>query len=125
MKRILVWILVLQFATGHNLLVELMRMPQLLEHYRIHRQETPGLSLGQFLWLHYCNSQHEQADGRHTQLPLHSASGIVAEITVPHPPVFEEFIGPAGRAKNTVTVADEFLHLTAPDSGVFRPPITA
>ena len=125
MKRILVWILVLQFATGHNLLVELTRMPQLLEHYRIHRQETPDLTLGKFLWLHYCNSQHEQADGRHSQLPLHSGCGIMTDITVPHPPEFERTAADSGRIENTLIVADEFLHLTAPTFGVFRPPIAA
>lgn len=124
MKSILAWIFVIQFATGHNLVGELLRMPLLLDHYKIHQIETPGLSVRQFLWMHYCNTQHEQSDSRHARLPLHCEHVLLADSTVPceirfehntHPPVDE--------ASNALLISDEFLKLSPPLSGIFRPPL--
>jgi hypothetical protein len=56
-------------------LAELGRLPRLLEHYRQHRQETAGLSFGQFLLLHYGGagrqSHHAGHSPEHEGLPLH------------------------------------------------------
>ena len=43
MKRILVWVLILQFTTRHNLLAELARMPSLLEHFKPTSKKTTSL----------------------------------------------------------------------------------
>lgn len=57
-------------------LAELSRLPQLLEHYRQHRQATGGtMSFEQFLALHYSNAGRQAHGARHTPehegLPLH------------------------------------------------------
>jgi len=124
MKRIVLWIFVLQFATGHNLLAEVLRMPMLLDHYQIHRQETPDLSFANFLWLHYCNTHHEQSDTRHASLPLHCTHGVMAETTLPQPPRIHCICDTKSEpAQSDLCVSDEFLRLTTTLSGVFRPPI--
>ena len=124
MKRIVIWLLIVQFATGHNLLGELLRLPILLEHYDAHRTETPNLSFAAFLWLHYYDAQHEQSDSRHAGLPLHCAHGAMAETTLPCPPHLDHPVfGEMTVLRHTLPIADEFLRLTAPLSGVFRPPV--
>lgn len=124
MKRIVIWVLILQFATGHNLLAEVLRLPMLLDHYQTHREETPDLSFVGFLWLHYGNAQHERSDARHASLPLHCAHSMMAESTLPHPLQLEPMnTASACVLENNLLVADEFLRLVAPLSGVFRPPI--
>lgn len=124
MQRILIWLLIFQFATGHNLLAELARMPLLLDHYKIHQQDTPNLTLSQFLWLHYANLQHENSDSRHEKLPMHCASGIMAESIIPQAPELEFAADVATISTHeSVVVSDEFLRLSAPLDAVFRPPI--
>ena len=55
-------------------LMELGRLPQLLEHYRLHQQTTSDFSVGEFLALHYGTGRqsHEaQHPHEHDGLPLH------------------------------------------------------
>lgn len=124
MKRILVWVLVLQFATGHNMLAELARMPSLLDHLQTHRNESPDLSFTDFLWQHYLHTSHTHSDNSHAQLPLNGSHGIMAESVLPQPPE----IGPCslgtvspGQAK--IIATDETLLPSGYASGLFRPPI--
>lgn len=127
MKRILVWVLILQFASGHNLLAELARMPMLAEHFKTHQQETPDLSFARFLWLHYGETSHSHGDNSHAKLPLHCAHGTVAADSVlPQPPEISQpnWLAEAV-SRQKMPVADEFLRLSAPASGLFRPPIAA
>lgn len=125
MKRVLAWVLILQFATGHNLLAELARMPSLLEHYREHLQETPGLSYAGFVWIHYLEAKHTHSDNSHAQLPLHGSHGIMAESVLPQPPeVVSNVHLPEPTARVKMPVADECFSPADYDSGLFRPPIT-
>lgn len=127
MKRILAWVFVLQFASGHNLLAELARMPMLAEHFKTHQQETPDLSFAHFLWLHYVETTHSHGDDSHSQLPLHCAHGLAAaESVLPQPLEISQHDWPAEAiSRQKMAVPDEFLCLSAPKSGLFRPPITA
>ena len=124
MNRVLIWVLALQFITGHNLLAELVRTPSLLDHYETHRRETPDLSFTGFIWLHYCNTNHEQSDSRHAQLPMHCAHVVIAESVLPHTPVIAPPLHreePARREQ--IPVADDSLLPDTYVSGLFRPPI--
>ncbi|MBK8191829.1 MAG: hypothetical protein IPK76_00915 [Lewinellaceae bacterium] len=123
MKRVFVWILILQFITGHNLLAELVRTPSLLEHYQTHRQETPDLSFATFIWLHYCNPQHEQSDSRHAGLPLHCEHGIAAESVVPMPLVVEISPDQAIPVREGLPILEERIPHNDYSFGLFRPPI--
>lgn len=123
MKRILVWILVLQFATGHNLLAELVRISSLTEHYQTHRRETPDLSFAGFLWLHYLETAHTHPDNSHAKLPFHCSHGIMAESVLPQPPEVE-FVPAAISASNTsLPLFDEALSPNDYSFGLLRPPI--
>ncbi len=123
MKRIFIWILVLQFATGHNLLAELVRMPSLLEHFRTHRQETPDLSFARFLWMHYSEASHSHTDNSHAQLPLHCSHGIMADSVLPQPPAVSFAFSPATSERTSLPLHTETLLPNDYSFGLFRPPI--
>lgn len=125
MKRVLIWVLALQFITGHNLLAELVRTPSLFEHYDTHRRETPDLSFAGFIWLHYCNTNHEQSDSRHGELPMHCAHVVIAESVLPHAPAILPALHheePARRKQ--IPVAGDSVLPDNHGSGLFRPPIS-
>ncbi len=126
MKRILIWILILQFATGHNMLAELLRMPSLMEHYREHLDETPQLSFLAFLGEHYLNVQHRHQNDAHTQLPLHCSHIALAESALPQAVPFVTFTL-APDISNRSTLPSDHALLPSGDyaSGLFRPPIQA
>lgn len=123
MKRILVWVLILQFATGHNLMAEVVRMPSLLEHFKVHQQETPDLSFARFLWLHYSENSHTHGDNSHAKLPLHCSHSVMAESVLPQPP--EVVFVPAAFAAEC-SALPLFDRAFSPDDfsrGLLRPPI--
>lgn len=84
MKSVLAFFLTLLMLTGslipQNDLSELSRLPELLEHYRYHHTAAGGgLSLGEFLLLHYSPTtthylrvHSAQHNIEHQKLPLHS-----------------------------------------------------
>ena len=123
MKRIVVWILILQFATGHNLLAELVQMPSLLGHFQTHRQETPDLSFARFLYLHYLETSHTHGDNSHAQLPLHCSHGIMAESVLPQPPDIPLAFSPAAPARVSLPLFNETISPDDYSFGLFRPPI--
>ena len=124
MKRILIWVLILQFATGHNMLAEVLRMPSLVEHYREHLQETPELSFLAFLGEHYLNVQHRHQNDAHTQLPLHCSHIALAESALPQALPFV-MLSPLPELSNRSSLPTDHVSLTSGDykSGLFRPPI--
>lgn len=123
MKRILVWVLILQFATGHNLLAELVRMPSLLEHFKIHCLETPDISFARFLWLHYSENSHTHGDNSHANLPLHCSHGVMAESVLPQPPEVVFLPAVVAAECSTLPVFDRSFSPDDFSRGLFRPPI--
>lgn len=125
MKHFVVWIIIIQFATGHNLLAELCQMPNLLQHYKAHQQYAPDLSLTQFLWQHYGNN-HDESDHRHNNLPLQCTHVLLADSTAPQQILLWDGIAfPQIAVTNVeICITDEFLRLSAPLSGIFRPPLS-
>jgi len=52
-------------------LMELFKLPILIEHYCEHQQESPDISVAEFLFLHYFNGNPRDADyDRDMQLPF-------------------------------------------------------
>lgn len=124
MKRILIWVLILQFATGHNMLAEVLRMPSLLEHYQVHLQETPRLSFLAFLGEHYLNVQHQHQNDAHGQLPLHCSHGAMADSTLPlQLPLVICTTLPADLSYAALPANNALLPSGDYESGLFRPPI--
>ena len=74
MRRIVFFILILQFSSGHLLGVELMKMPFLVSHFKVYQGEHPEKTWFDFFCLHYTDSTHRQADPAHKHLPLQSVS---------------------------------------------------
>lgn len=123
MKRVLIWVLILQFATGHNLLGELARTPLLLDHFQAHKRETQNLSFSRFLLLHYWENPHSHSDNSHAQLPLHGTHGIMAESVLPHPPEVA-FSPPSNISEcSSLPVFNESFSPGDFSRGLFRPPI--
>lgn len=123
MKRILYWVLILQFATGHNLLAEVLRMPSLLEHFELHQTETPDLSFARFLFLHYLEVSHTHADNSHAQLPLHCAHGPMADSVIDHHFAVEIACCLLTIERTGLPLHDERLIQNDFSFGLFRPPI--
>ena len=124
MNRVLIWVFALQFITGHNLLAEMVRTPSLFEHYETHRRETPDLSFAGFIWLHYCNTNHEQSDSRHGQLPMHCAHVVIAESVLPQAPTIVPLpYREEPDRRNQIPVAGDSVLPDNHGSGLFRPPI--
>jgi hypothetical protein len=124
MKRLLLWVLILQFSTGHNMLEEVLRLPILLDHFRLHQSETPDLSFSAFLADHYLAVQHEHKNNAHAQLPLHSSHVTIAESTLPCPIPFISLPDPVVVApKSKMPLDNALLSSGDYESGLFRPPI--
>jgi hypothetical protein len=71
MKRFVLYLFIIQFATGHNPIVEVLRMSNLVEHYREHQAQKADISIVEFLQLHYLDEKHHEADTQHENLPMH------------------------------------------------------
>lgn len=73
MKRAFIFIIAVLFLISSTELHQLLRLPLLLRHYRLHRQADPSLSPMAFLKLHY-NGHHQtaKADKEDSQLPFKS-----------------------------------------------------
>ena len=123
-KNILIGMFVLQFASGHNLFAEILRLPSLIEHLAEHRAENPDISIADFLYLHYADQNHEHSDTRHEHLPLHCHHVLMAETIVYQPFSFfcESENTPTILIKNTRLFGEARHHFATPIFGFFRPP---
>jgi hypothetical protein len=115
---------VLQFASGHNLLAEIFRLPSLLEHFAEHQKENKTISFADFLWLHYMDASHEHSDSRHEHLPLHCHHVMMAESLMSVAPEFCYFdiLHSTAFAEKKLPFGEDRLHFPAPIFGFFRPP---
>jgi hypothetical protein len=123
-KYCFVAIFALQFASGHNLLAEILRLPSLIEHLKEHRLENPNISIVAFLYLHYADQNHEHSDSRHERLPLHCHHVLIAETLV-----YQHFTFFCESENHNFQYLDSRLffgedrqHSNDPIFGFFRPP---
>ena len=123
-KHLLILMFVLQFASGHNIFAEILRLPSLIEHLAEHRAENPTISIADFLYLHYADQNHEHSDTRHEHLPLHCHHVLMAETIVYQPFSFfcESENTPTILIKNTRLFGEARHHFATPIFGFFRPP---
>jgi hypothetical protein len=124
LKQLLVWMFVLQFASGHNLVAEIFRLPSLMEHFAEHQRENNAISIASFLWLHYMDTAHEHSDSRHEHLPLHCHHVMMAESLLATAPELCYFNTPfiTAFAEKKLPFGEDRLYLPAPIFGFFRPP---
>lgn len=82
MKRVLTVLLSLYLTLvalmPPAVLDECMKLPQLWEHYQLHRQKHPDLSLTDFLALHYgADSSRHREQHDHSKIPFKSPAHCV------------------------------------------------
>ncbi|MCB0532948.1 MAG: hypothetical protein H6574_02285 [Lewinellaceae bacterium] len=82
MRRFLLLFLIVHLLSGNMLAGELGKLPYLMRHFQLHRQQNVESTLLDFLRLHYANAQHRRSDPAHRQLPLqqlgiHTASSSI------------------------------------------------
>lgn len=73
MRKILITALVSIHLFGNTELAQLIRLPNLLEHYFEHSRINPGLSFSEFLFMHYGGDDGTTADDDNdSKLPCHN-----------------------------------------------------
>jgi len=77
------WLLIIlgfQILTSGQILAETVKVVNLVEHFRMHREEGEDMGLLRFIRMHYFDPSHERSDPvKHQQLPLHQT---VIHVTV-------------------------------------------
>ena len=83
-------LLALLLLCGTTEIHQFLKIPLLFSHFQHHKTSTPGLSLRDFLQLHYSNQEHpnDNDDQEDEELPFRSA-GTIAHID-PFQPVLKE-----------------------------------
>ncbi|MCE2834277.1 MAG: hypothetical protein LW694_07830 [Chitinophagaceae bacterium] len=75
MRKWLLTILAFQVLSSGQALGELMKVVNLLDHYRMHIRKGEVRDLSEFIRLHYFDPVHERSDpARHRHLPLQQAT---------------------------------------------------
>jgi hypothetical protein len=70
-RKLVLIILASQLLTSGQVLGELMKVVNLIDHYTMHMKSGEVHGLSEFIQLHYFNPEHEQSDPvRHRHLPL-------------------------------------------------------
>ncbi|MBL7884531.1 MAG: hypothetical protein JNL69_10715, partial [Bacteroidia bacterium] len=71
MRLILALFISLQIITNNTFVEDIARIPLLFEHYHHHqKEETPNITFGEFLAMHYNNDHQDTNDINHHSLPL-------------------------------------------------------
>lgn len=66
---------------------QIVRLPVFFEHYSEHRQDSPSISLLDFIVVHYISGENKDADyTRDQQLPFKNATCLEVSISVAMPP---------------------------------------
>lgn len=120
--RVFTYVLAIQVLTSGQVLAEFVKVANLVEHFRMHRDIGDGLDLAAFIRMHYFDPAHEGSDPvEHRQLPLHQSTIHVVVASNPN----VAFVGlpliPAESDPDFLSTAPQFH--SRPDLGsVFQPP---
>ncbi|MEI6409139.1 MAG: hypothetical protein WCR52_07140 [Bacteroidota bacterium] len=98
-----------------------------MEHFQMHRSQSPDMTFGRFLWLHYINVAHQHAGNEHSQLPMHGFHVHGTASTLSQPPAFALSLNPAMNAPKVHKSAFHYQFRLPGGSlfGIFQPPKTA
>lgn len=126
MVKKLAIILWLTYALGATPFRELLRLPDMWQHYSLHVNSTAGKSLSfyQFLVAHYSSTtQHTHAGNQHAELPFKQFSGnqnLVVE------PLVHTMLSPVPELDTGILVwpipSDPFKYAAAFKGSIFQPP---
>lgn len=82
MKRFLILILAVQVVSAGYLPAELIKMGNLYRHFMEHRSNGGGITLADFIQLHYFDESHEGSDPKnHASLPLHQTGHLLTIVS--------------------------------------------
>lgn len=71
MRNLILTILAIQILSSGQALGEVMKVVNLLDHFRMHIRSGEVRDLAEFIQLHYFDPEHERSDpARHRHLPL-------------------------------------------------------
>lgn len=81
MRKLVLIILAAQLLTSGQVLGELIKVVNLIDHYSMHIKSGEVNGLAEFIQLHYFNPEHEQSDPtRHRHLPLQQVTSHVVNV---------------------------------------------
>ncbi len=79
--RWIAFILSLQIMSSGQALGEVVKLANLADHYSMHTLTNQGMTLMDFIRLHYFDPSHEASDpAKHQHLPLHLGTSFVSII---------------------------------------------
>lgn len=125
LKRIISILLLSIYLISITELSQLIKLPVLVEHYIEHKEKDSGLSLWQFLCMHYAHGDVKDADyDKDMKLPFKSHDGCINAITVAFIPQNHAhlFIKPVFTNANTYSVYTEKFLTSAYLSSIWQPP---
>lgn len=80
--KIFIWISSLVFLVSSTELIQFLRIPALITHYKEHKEDNKKLDFIKFLSLHYSNDTSDGESQEHHHLPFKSAN-LTCLMTVP------------------------------------------
>lgn len=121
-RRFLLFLVMLQVATGNRVGAECLKLPLLAQHYRMYDGAARNGSLLEFLQLHYTNTSHRKADPAHRQLPLQTMTAGVTMTVIfpPAAPLF--FVAGSDTRRQKMPMADDPLPAGDFSRRLLRPP---
>lgn len=122
MRRLLIFILIVQLAGGNIAGVELMKVPFLVHHFQAHRTIFPKDSWGDFLRLHYARTKHRDADAAHRHLPFQSVQGLSTAVMVMPEAIESTLALPGLCSAVAASIFDDNLLPGDYRPGLLRPP---
>lgn len=103
---------------------QLLRVPELIGHFLDHRSVDPGMSLPDFLWMHYCMEQvHDHDFHEDEKLPFRSHDNVPTLIVLTDAVPVEngEQLIPPAAASSVFPVTDQGV-LAGERAAVWQPP---
>lgn len=104
---------------------QLVKIPVLIEHFIEHKEKDTGLSLWQFLDMHYAHGEVQDADyDRDMQLPFKSHDGCISSLMPVFVPVSfsVQLDKPVSSEMNSYSVYTEQFVSAAFLSAIWQPP---
>ena len=124
-KKFITISLISLYLLGATEAYQLLKVPYLVEHYRMHKQYNKGLSFSKFIDMHYLSNQTYDSDYQQDmQLPFKSSNRTISLLNFVSLFVPKQSIHPLvvfRKSKNYILFDDE-KHLSNALENIFQPP---
>ena len=125
MKKVLTIFLMSLYLLGATEAYQLLKIPNLIAHYKTHQQITEGLSFSRFIDVHYFSVQTYDSDFQQDmELPFKSSNRTISllnfvSVFAPKNLTIQPIIFPINR---TYPVVDDRFDLSTKLNAIFQPP---